>query len=351
MSMFEIYLLKPADGTTSAEAVLDALGRENRVGLTADDPSRAHCRNPDTGVFFSMLLAPEVTDVWHARLAAARRTDDDYPPPPDETSCREDEDAFDTDEDEAEGPHIDVEQAPVILNVPLFAMEFFVREAFACAAEVANATGLSIDLHAAAEEHAEVPTVASVSAAWVSARAQAIAEIVEKNGGAFDLQLHGCQKVRVPLCAWSPAKAEAWWHYGCMRKRLADELGARGVAAVPPLRAVRHEGTVKSLCEWRPGSACVLPRTDLVLVRREKERKGLFRMRRVAEEGLVPSEQLWKILRAHSEVRSEPVEMLIHRTTPPDVVARLDGMALEPLEHARNALLLGVVDCEIPATP
>ncbi len=76
MSMFEVYLLKPAGGTPNAEAVLDALGRERRIGLTADDPSRAHYRNPDTGAFFSMLLAPEVTDVWHARMAAARHVDD-----------------------------------------------------------------------------------------------------------------------------------------------------------------------------------------------------------------------------------------------------------------------------------
>ncbi len=350
MSMFEVYLLKPAGGTPNAEAVLDALGRERRIGLTADDPSRAHYRNPDTGAFFSMLLAPEVTDVWHARMAAARRADDDWPPPPDQTARREEEDAFEADEEEEEGPHFDVEQAPVIFNVPLFAMEFFIREALACAVDVANAGGLSIDPHAAAEEHAEAPTVASMTAAWVAARAHAVAEVVEKSGGAFDLQLPGSQKVHVPLCAWSPAKAEAWWHYGCLRRRLADELGARGVAAVPTLRAVRHEGTVKSLCEWRPGTACVLPRTDLVLVRRERERKGLFRTRRVLEEGLVPSEQIWKILRPHSEVRTDPIEMLIHRTTPPDVAERLDGMALEPLEHARTALLLGVVDCELPSS-
>jgi len=344
MNPFEIYLLRPPEGGAPADTILDALLGDGRVALAADDPSRAHYRNPDTGAFFSLLLASEVTEAWEARLAAARRAaDEDAPPPPEpeeDYDAGEDED-FEADEDGGAEP--DVEQAPVIITLPLLVMEFFMREALAFAEALARTADLAVDLHAGTEDGAQASSPAEIAATWLGARDEAVAELAEKNGGAFDLKLHAHHSVRIQLCVWSPAKAAAWWKYGSARRALAAELGPRGVV-VPALSAVRHEGTVKSLCEWRPGTPCVLPRTDLVLVRRERERKGLFRTRKIVQEGLVPNEQIWKILAAHSELRAEPADLLVHRSTPPPIAARLEAMALEPLEHARNALLLGVVD-------
>ncbi|HAK97270.1 MAG TPA: hypothetical protein DCM87_20350 [Planctomycetes bacterium] len=353
MNPFEIYLLRPPGGGAPPDAILDVLLRDGRVALAAGDPSRAHYRNPDTGVFFSLLLASEVTEAWEARLAAARRAEDEYAPPPPEEAPEEEanggrgeEEDDDPEAEEGGEAQFDVEQAPAIITVPLLVMEFFMREALAFAESAARAADLLVDLHAEAEEGTAAPSSAAIASAWLKARGDAVAELAEKGDGAFDLQVHAHHSVRVQLCAWSPAKAAAWWNYGSMCRSLAEELGPHGIV-VPALKAVRHEGTVKTLCEWRPGTPCVLPRTDLVLVRREREQKGLFRARKVIEEGLVPNEQLWKILAAHSERRTEPAELLVHRSTPPQVAARLDAMALEPIEHARNALLLGVVDCEI----
>ncbi len=353
MNPFEIYLLRPPGGGAPPGAILDALLRDGRVALAADDPSRAHYRNPDTGVFFSLLLGSEVTGAWEARLAAARRAEDEYAPPPPEDAPddgadggRGEEGDDGPEEEGVDGAQLDVEQAPAIIAVPLLVMEFFMREALAFAESAARAADLLVDLHAEAEEGAPAPSGADIASAWLRARGGAVAKLAETNGGAFELQVHAHHSVRVELCAWSPEKAAAWWSYGSTCRSLAEALEPRGVI-VPVLKAVRHEGTVKSLCEWRPGTPCVLPRTDLVLVRREREHKGLFRTRTVVEEGLVPNAQIWKILAAHSEQRTEPAELLIHRSTPPQIAALLDAMALEPLDHARNALLLGVVDCDI----
>jgi hypothetical protein len=124
---------------------------------------------------------------------------------------------------------------------------------------------------------------------------------------------------------------------------------------VPLLQAARHEGRVKTLCDWDQGSPAVLPRTDLVLLRRERSQKGLFRMKRVVEEGLVSGELLWEILAGASERRRDPVDLLIFRDpagAPQDVAARLETLALEPLSGAKRASLLGVIDFDpnLPST-
>ncbi|NMD34339.1 MAG: hypothetical protein GYA73_00500, partial [Planctomycetes bacterium] len=177
MNPFEIYLLRPPEGGAPADTILDALLGDGRVALAADDPSRAHYRNPDTGAFFSLLLASEVTEAWEARLAAARRAaDEDAPPPPEpeeDYDGGEDED-FEADEDGGAEP--DVEQAPVIITLPLLVMEFFMREALAFAEALARTADLAVDLHAGTEDGAQASSPAEIAATWLGARDEAVAE-------------------------------------------------------------------------------------------------------------------------------------------------------------------------------
>jgi len=175
MNPFEIYLLRPPEGGAPADTILDALLGDGRVALAADDPSRAHYRNPDTGAFFSLLLASEVTEAWEARLAAARRAaDEDAPPPPEpeeDYDGGEDED-FEADEDGGAEP--DVEQAPVIITLPLLVMEFFMREALAFAEALARTADLAVDLHAGTEDGAQASSPAEIAATWLGARDEAV---------------------------------------------------------------------------------------------------------------------------------------------------------------------------------
>ena len=130
------------------------------------------------------------------------------------------------------------------------------------------------------------------------------------------------------------------------RESLSAELGES--VHLPVLLAARHEGEVKTLVTWDAGMPVALPRTDLVLVRRERMKKGLLLTKRVVEEGLVPCAGVWDLLAPYSELRKEPLELLVFReaSPPQQVAARLEVMQLEPLAKARRQELTGVIDFE-----
>jgi hypothetical protein len=370
LNHFEVYLLK-GQGTDryDAESVAGAILAEGRVHLLAVDPHRAVYQNPDTGVSFHLTLAPPLVASLTSRPGRGEE-DEEVEEADDgsaeEGSIEEDESAGEEevdDDEEEEGAH-DLEMTPLVLNLPPLAPAFYAREALEFADRIARACGLHLEHlepHAgtagAASDHeasasGSPPAPADILSTWDRSRREMVKALLDAGTARLDTAPPAVPPKPVKanewdglITVWSPEKAEAWWRYGSARAGLLAELGEE--MRVPILQAARHEGRVKSLCDFEQGSPAVLPRTDLVLLRRERSQKGLFRTKRVVEEGLVPGDLLWEILAGSCERRREPVDLLIIRdpaSAPQDVAARFETLALEPLAGAKRATLFGVID-------
>jgi len=328
---YDIYLLRSDDRPLDHQGLLEVL-QALPLRRAVDDPSRYFYRNDDTGVYFQLLLSPEVVSNLQ-------------PPTSDEDADPEEESAINVDEaeepepetedleedDDEDGESFDIEMAPVTLTLPLVCPGFFGREVVALAERLAQAGNLSLG-HPAHEEGSDARdgdgvTTTELVASWNAANREAANAVKEKGH----------------LTVWSGKKAEAWWTYGTHRQALEIELGDAGIY-VPRLQVAFHGQQIKSLCSWDLTTPLVLPRTDLVLIRLQRQRKGLLFNRRVTVEGFVSGETLWNLLAAFSEIRSEPVDLLIFRDADkpsPQVAAELEVLSLEPLESAQRAELTG----------
>jgi hypothetical protein len=363
---FDVFLLRDAAGALPADAILDALLAGGRIQPFASDPHRALYRNPETGAFFFLTIDPEVASLWQAQLAEERKGEDGDEGVGDggssvEEDYGEEEEGEDEEdeEEEEEGESFEIEAPPIAAAVPLIAPSFFFREALETLDAIASAARLRLEHIPHGEGEAEAPPAVSpdaIRSEWERARRE-IAEVVVAGGGSLDILFSGHGHARhegqsVELTVWDPAKADYWWRYSSARRALAEVLEKEGVR-VPPLQAALHGGRVKSLCDWRAITDIALPRTDLVLLRRERDRKGLIRIRRVLEEGLVPGNVIWDILKPHGDLRTDPVEMLVFRKSenpPQDIAARLEVLPMESLEAAQRTSLVGVIDFD-PAPP
>ena len=360
-STFEFLLLGAPSGAFDAGAALDALHAGGRVQPLGSDLTHVIYRNPDTGVVFPLTLAARIADHWRARLDGAG--EDGYigaPLDQDQGNDGDDDDDEDEGEDDEddEDEAFEIEETPVVVNVPLLCPAFFALEAVDLALRVTAAAGLHLERPepkegvappGGADHHAEI-TADGLLTEWDRARHALVGALFAQGDGKISFTAgSGCSKVHGPsmdLTFWSPAKSDAWFLFGSARAALRRELEAEGIH-VPILQAAAHQGQVKTLCDWRAGSPVALPRTDLVLLRRERSKKGLIFTRRVMEEGIVDGQVIWDLLAPHGEVRKEPSEMVIFRhpgSPPQDVTARLKILATEPLESARRAALVGVLD-------
>jgi hypothetical protein len=220
------------------------------------------------------------------------------------------------------------------------------------ASGAASRTGLRL-LHHEDESPEPAETDAAsgldaIVASWESARREAVRAIVEQ-GGWIRVQRSCCDIVALPLGVWDTEKAEAWQRYAVTRQQLANEFGPDRLA-VPVLQAAYHGDAVKTLCEWQAGTAAVLPLTDLVLIRRRREKKGLLRTREVTEEGVADGAAVWGVLAPHATMRTEPVRLLIvseGAAAQPAVTEAIRDLPLEPLDNVRRASLVGVVDLDL----
>jgi hypothetical protein len=342
---YDIYLLGSDDHALDSKGLLGVLGTLPLRRAVAD-PSRYFYRNEDTGVYFQILLSPEVVSTLQPPAS-----DEDADPyeetssaedaePEEESTTRADEldepdpEADDSEEDEEDGETFDIEMAPVTLTLPLVCPGFFGREIVAIAERLADGGGLFLGHpgHGEGSDASHEPandgvTATDILTAWNAANRDT-ANAVREQGH---------------LTVWSEEKARSWWTYGTHRHALETELGGTGVY-VPLLEVAFHGQQIKSLCSWDLITPVVLPRTDLVLIRLERQRKGLLFNRRVKLEGLVDGEMLWNLLAAFSEIRSEPTDLLIFRDAakpPPQVAAALEVLSLEPLASAQRAELTG----------
>jgi hypothetical protein len=160
-------------------------------------------------------------------------------------------------------------------------------------------------------------------------------------------------KDRAALTSWPAQKSRSFWAYGRARAALAAELEPEGIQ-VPPIYLVSRDTAKKTLFVWDQGTPSVIPRTDLVLLRRERVRPGLLRSKRIVEEGVAGGDALAEILSPTGEVRSVPADLIVWRGgpgTPKSVEERIAALPLERPESVSRTELSHIIDVDLSTDP
>jgi hypothetical protein len=349
MVSFDLFLVNHPEEPIRLEELRAALATEPCIFQDRTDPGRLVYRNPETGVVFSVMLGPDI--LGEAAHDGPEIEDGVEAPVDDEADGTAADDEQDTEddgvEDDAEAP---VELPPVSLSVPFLCPTFFLQEALLLADRLARAGHLAVE-HPSHEHDGKSPTESPAGGGPAAPVTPADPEKIVESWIIENREALAKQQDTSGLARWTPRQSAFWWTYGGHRAQLEEQLAGDGLV-VPPLQLARHNGELKTLCVWEVTQPTLLPRCDLVLLRRDHYRKGLIRTRRVTEEGIAGGERIWNLLAPFSEVRKDPVELLIFRearTPPSQVAAELEVLRLEPVQSAKRAQLFGVVDFESEA--
>ncbi len=327
MNTFDIYLA-PSEGPANWSALCDHLRGIPHLHRSPSEPELLRYFNRDTTTHFNIVLGPEVLRAAFPSEASmperidalseasggtassrADEEDDAEPYPPDD-----DEEEFDDDGEPAElGPEIPA----VHLQVPLFRPTFFIREALALGEGLAEAAGAHLVSDADDGEGGEdgdnsLGDAAAVETAWRAANR------------ALFRTLDGRARVEV----WSEDRCAEFYAYGAKLDELRRRFEPEGLEVLPIQLAAHGDGT-QTLCVWRIDRPAVLPKTDLVLVERPSEKRGLLRRRRI-EEIIVSGKDVWDRVVPFAESQYDPVPMLLVRSAA-DSNAQL-ATSLEALE-------------------
>ncbi|MBN1444280.1 MAG: hypothetical protein JXA90_16325 [Planctomycetes bacterium] len=380
MHHFDLYLESPEDTPVEAPALLGALASCPLLRATVGDPTRLVYRNEDTSVHFTCILdralllarlrtsssggaesddeaedGDEDADgerrAWRSVLPDEDELADDGGPDEDEAGARgtrgadlrrrkakdEGEDEGDgEDADEEEGDEEPIESPLVTFSVPLFRPSFFLKELWILLAAAREASGLLIvdpqEGGAGGGEPGDW-SEADIARSWAETHRRAIREL-EDPGALQALQV------------WSPQKCSEFFDYGTARGALAARLEPEGIA-VPRLQPARHGGRTKSLCFWNSRQSSVLPPCDLVLLERQRIKRGLLGTRLVSEEVIVSGEDVWNLLAPAAEYHTKPATFLAvpdADSLPSRVLEALDELPGEPAASARRTELAGVID-------
>jgi len=330
--MFDIFLLEPGGAALDPQRVIDTVLGSGPTRRGFRNATQLFYRNDDTSVMFQVFLAPHV-----AELLGERAVEEEEDAPPEAEGESEAEGA----EEEAPEPAAveSAEFALVTLQVPVIRPTFFALEAIEYAGRIASALGLQMEHASALDEPSDgtAPasgsgTPAAVLESWLRSNRKATLAV----------------KDRTSLTFWPARKSREYWAYGRARSALAAELEPGGVR-VPPLYLVARDSLKKTLFVWDQGTPSVIPRTDLVLVRRERVRSGILRSKRVIEEGIASGEALAEILAPSGEVRSVPADMIVWRGGPDTtktVEERLGSLRLERADSVERTEPSNIVDVD-----
>lgn len=384
MPSFDLYLERAPDAPLDEGVLVHTLLARPQVHMAPDDPTRLVYHDEETGVHFSVLLHPDLLAAVEAdaraRAAQAGEHDEDEPsledagrPPgarpgllPDarDTALHEEDDEADdaadaageatsSDEETGEEPgDASSEPSPdiplVVLALPWFRPGYFLDEALGLVEELRGAGDLSLvvpddrtllgeEEHEGSGETAPAgsgelddPDPAALRARWE------------------DLHRRVFQRLRTPgaISRWSPEQAEAFRNWGRARPTLAEQLAAEDID-VPRLQAARAPDGVHSLCVWDTRRSVMLPRCDLVLLVRPRERRGLLGRKTKIEETVVSGEELWRLLSHHAVYHDWPAPCLVFRRPDPlprDLEEGLDTLPTRSRDEVRRTELEGVVD-------
>jgi hypothetical protein len=331
--MFDIFLLEPGGAALDPQRVIDAVLESGAVRRGIRNTTQLYYRNDDTSVMFQVILAPHVAGLLGE---AAVEEEAVYPQEVDEGASEE---AAEPGTDEA------VEFPLVTLHLPVIRPTFFALEAIELAGRLCSALGLHMEHASVLDEALEAPAAAasggsapaSVLESWLRSNRKAALAVKDRNS----------------LTVWSARKSRGYWAYARARAALTAELEPGGVQA-PPLFLVTHDSSKKTLFVWNQGAPSVIPRTDLVLVRRERVRTGLLRTKRVVEEGIASGEALVEILASSGEVRSVPADLIVWRGGPDAsraVEEKLGALRLEPADSVERTELSNIIDVDLSSDP
>lgn len=344
MSSFDLFFVSREGFQVEGEWVLSWLSGIPHLRSAVDDPTLFVYRNPDTSVHFSLildpgLLPPPAVDGEDDEFGLPRRVNIVPDASEQDESPDDDLDEEDMEEDDEPGENHSsaVDLPPLTLNIPLFRPSFFVEEALQILESLRGSAGLLLvdpqEGGAGGGEPGEWD-IEEILRSWQLANR------------------HGVSRLKDPrqLRHWSPETCRRFYSYASLRTELERLYSAEGLE-VARLYPAMHHGVTKTLCIWRTDVPVVLPRSDLVLVERPRERRGLLgRKKTILAKGLTPAEEIWRLLGPFVEVRREPVELIIFRQAhdpPAQVTMALDTLQLEPAQNARRTELTGVVDFEL----
>lgn len=349
---FELVLVPAGDSTIDRGLLWRDLDESPHIRPERGVPGKLSYYHPATTVHFSLALGDEFHSEAEEKDLLARGVPDHVDVLSDSSlrspTSRRDEEEPDSDEydesdeseeeDEEDDRHIDL--PPVSIHIPLFRPTFFLLEALGFLEGIRERSNLRLAIpsegtNEAADgiEHAVSvsPSREEVLGRWQTMHRQIFPEVPDKER----------------LQVWSRERCAAFYDYNRGLEDIAREFARDGFEVVP-IQPARHEDVTKTLCVWRTDRPAVLPRTDLVLVRRPRAR-GLFRRGKI-EEFLVPGDNVWRILERFSESRYEPAPMLIVRSAeeaPGQLRADIEALQGESTESARRTELAGVVDFEL----
>ena len=338
--MFDIFLLETGGSALDPQRVIDALFETGLVRRGLRNSTQLYYRNDDTSVMFQVFLAPHV-----ARLIGEGSLEEEAARAEEEGNGEEG--GYVPEEKREDASAEDVEFALVTFQVPVIRPPFFALEAIEFAGRLCSALGLHMEHASSFDEDAE--SAATEPAAGRESTPTAVLESWLRSNRKAALAV----KDRKSLTLWSARKSREYWAYGRARAALAAELEPGGIQ-VPPLFLVARDSAKKTLFVWNQGTPSVIPRTDLVLVRRERVRSGLLRSKRVVEEGLASGEALVEILAASGERRSVPTDIIVWRGGPETSRAaeeRLGSLRLEPADSVQRTELSNILDVDLESDP
>lgn len=354
MMSFELALVPREDAPIDRQVARSAIEENSHVHPERGVPGKLTYYNRATTVHFNITLDelddsaegefPDHVDVLSESSTGSRTSrldEEDFPAEEDDDDGYDYEEEDEDEDDEA--PHIEL--PPVSVHIPLFRPTFFLAEALEFLEALGKATNLQLAMPAmdagedsgnGAPQDDEERSVVSTSPdqvvrRWQEMHRQVFADVPDKD----------------KLQVWSFERCESFYDYNRGLADLQEELATDGIE-VPPIQPARHDGSIKTLCVWRCDRPAVIPRTDLVLVRRPRPR-GLFRRDKL-DEFLVSGETIWKILERFAQSRHEPAPMLIVRSTeeaPGQLQVDLQELEGEPTGNAKRTELTGVVDFEL----
>ncbi len=356
MLSFDLTLIAQDDSPIDRQQVWRLLEEIPHIRPERGDPGKLLYYNRATTVHFSITLGealypeprredlldgevPDHVDVLSESSSSSRtsRLDEEELGAEEEEQDEEDED---DDEDEDDEEHeAEIELPPMSFHVPLFRPTFFLVEALELLRSIEKVPGLQLVTIAGPAPDGRPPpdgppapsSRAEVLESWQELHRQAFADAPDKDR----------------LQVWTEERCAAFYNYNSHLPELQEQFAQEGLEVIP-IQPARHDDRTKTLCVWRCDRPALLPRTDLVLLQRPRERR-VFRRSKL-EEFVVPGETLWTILEPFSETRYEPAPMLIVRNAdnpPGRMLSDLEALRGESTENAKRTEIAGVVDFDV----
>jgi len=340
MKTFDLFLVAKEGVQLDTESVTACLDKLPHVGQDPNDWTRFYYRNEESGTTFFLLVDPQFIPTPKVEYEEDEYPEgyyDDEDEPDEEDEPEEEDDDEEDDEEDEDGESAQIDTPPVTVNIPLFHPSFWAHEAFAAVRTIQDELGLdAIDPHDDGAGGGEPGDWSSeeLFTSWLASHAEVYENLQDKE----------------LVQRWDAEKAERFSTYCQHRAALIDAHSPDGIA-VPQLFTASHRGETKSLCIWRTDETVALPKCDLVLVQRVREKRGLLGRRKKIDELLVPGETIWKLLAPFASEHAMPAPVLVFTRAedpPAQFLNDLDHLSGDHPDDAKRIPLGGIIDFEIP---